>query len=207
MKPETKYILMGALVLVIIGLILVYLPGDNTSTQAALNKLKIATGFTLLALIFLFGFAVLVYIANGTIDLSELLSETGNSKGASMSRFQLLIFTLVIALSLFLVTAANMAFPTSIPPEILTLLGISASTYAVSKGIQAGSQSSVSAQQAAPPAPPPGGAGAGAAAGAGSSPARSVPAPFAFKGARTGRSARAALPRHVGLSAPQDTAD
>ena len=172
MKPETKYILMGAVVLVIIGLILAYLPGDNTSTQVALNKLKIATGFTLLALIFLFGFAVLVYIANGTIDLSGLLSETGGDKGASMSRFQLLIFTLVIALSLFLVTAANMAFPTSIPPEILTLLGISASTYAVSKGIQAGSQSSGNAQQAAPPPPPPGGQGlaAGAAAGAGGAP-------------------------------------
>src|SRR5437763_10011818 len=99
MKPETRYILMGALVLVILGVILTYLPGDKLSTDIALNKLKIATGFTLLALIFLFGFAVLVYIANGKIDLSELLSETGESKGASMSRFQLLIFTLVIALS------------------------------------------------------------------------------------------------------------
>ena len=157
MKPETKYILMGALVLVIIGLILVYLPGDNASTQNALNKLKIATGFTLLTLIFLFGFAVLVNIANGTIKLSGLLSETGGpdgSKGASMSRLQLLIFTLVIALSLFLVTVANspMAFP-PIPADILTLLGISASTYAVSKGIQ-GSQGSGSGQPAAPPGGP-----------------------------------------------------
>lgn len=140
MKPETKYMLMGAVVLVILGLILTALPGDAASTAVALNKLKIATGFTLLALIFLFGFAVLVYIANGSIDLSGLLSETGDGKGASMSRFQLLIFTLVIALSLFLVTAANMQFPASIPPEILTLLGISASTYAVSKGIQVGSK-------------------------------------------------------------------
>lgn len=138
MKAETKYILMGAVVLIILGVILTYLPGDAANTAAALNKLKIATGFTLLSLVFLFGFAVLVYIANGKIDLSDLLSETGDGKGASMSRFQLLIFTLVIALSLFLVTAANMQFPASIPPEILTLLGISASTYAVSKGIQAG---------------------------------------------------------------------
>jgi hypothetical protein len=169
MKPETKYILMGAIILAIIGAMLWFSPTvDNTSAQNALNKLKIATGFTLLALIFLFGFAVLVYIANGTIDLSDLLSETGDSKGASMSRFQLLIFTLVIALSLFLVTAANMAFPTSIPPEILTLLGISASTYAVSKGIQAGSQSSGSGQQAASQSP--GGPGGGAAAGAGGGP-------------------------------------
>lgn len=147
MKAETRYILMGVVVLVILAVILTYLPGDKASTEIALNKLKIATGFTLLALIFLFGFAVLVYIANGSIDLSDLLSETGGSKGASMSRFQLLIFTLVIALSLFLVVVSNMAFPASIPPEILTLLGISASTFAVSKGIQmSGNQATITTQ-------------------------------------------------------------
>src|SRR5260221_3295012 len=102
MRSETRYVLMGAVVLAILAVILTYLPGDKASTEIALNKLKIATGFTLLALVFLYGFAVLVYIANGSIDLSELLSETGTMKGASMSRFQLLIFTLVIALSLFL---------------------------------------------------------------------------------------------------------
>jgi hypothetical protein len=151
MKAETKYILMGAVILVILGAILAWLPGDPTSTEVALNKLKIATGFTLLALIFLFGFAVLVYIANGSIDLSELLSEPGDAtKGASMSRFQLLIFTLVIALSLFLVVVSNMKFPDTIPPEILTLLGISASTYAVSKGIQvSGAQTTTTTQAAA----------------------------------------------------------
>jgi uncharacterized BrkB/YihY/UPF0761 family membrane protein len=139
---------MGAVVLAILFIVLAYLVnGDNASTEVALNKLKIATGFTLLALIFLFGFAVLVYIANGSIDLSDLLSETGDSKGASMSRFQLLIFTLVIALSLFLVVVSTMKFPDRIPPEILTLLGISASTYAVSKGIQtSGNQSSSTIQ-------------------------------------------------------------
>lgn len=147
MRPETRYILMGAVILVILGFFLAYLPGDKANTEIALNKLKIATGFTLLALIFLFGFAVLVYIANGSIDLSDLLSETGDSKGASMSRFQLLIFTLVIALSLFLVVVSNMSFPDKIPPEILTLLGISASTYAVSKGIQvSGGQTTTTTQ-------------------------------------------------------------
>jgi amino acid transporter len=147
MKTETRYILMGAVVLVILAVLLAYVPGDNEHTVVALNKLKIATGFILLALIFLFGFAVLVYIANGSIDLSDLLSETGDSKGASMSRFQLLIFTLVIALSLFLVVVSNMKFPDTIPPEILTLLGISASTYAVSKGIQvSGNQASSTTQ-------------------------------------------------------------
>lgn len=155
MKAETKYILMGALILVILGFILAYLPGDKASTEIALNKLKIATGFTLLALVFLFGFAVLVYIANGSIDLSDLLSETGDSKGASMSRFQLLIFTLVIALSLFLVTVSKMEFPSTIPPEILTLLGISASTYAVSKGIQMSATQTTTTTAIVPPPPAP----------------------------------------------------
>ena len=155
MRTETRYILMAAVVLVILGVVLTYLPGSDAATHEALNKLKIATGFTLLALIFLFGFAVLVYIANGSIDLSELLSETGESKGASMSRFQLLIFTLVIALSLFLVVVSNMKFPDTIPPEILTLLGISASTYAVSKGIQSGGNTNQTDQSAPPPPPPP----------------------------------------------------
>ena len=136
MKAEAKYILLGAAILIAIGIILAFLPGDKASTDVALNKLKIATGFTVLALVFLLGFAVLICIANGNINLSGLLSETGDSKGASMSRFQLLIFTLVIALSLFLVVVGKMEFPSSIPPEVLTLLGISATTYAVSKGIQ-----------------------------------------------------------------------
>jgi hypothetical protein len=58
-----------------------------------------------------------------------------------MSRFQLLVFTFVIALSLFLMVVAQNGtkFP-EIPANVLTLLGISASTYAVSKGIQAGSK-------------------------------------------------------------------
>ena len=139
---------LAVVVLIVLGILLTWLPGDAANTQIALNKLKIATGFTLLTLIFLFGFAVLVYIANGSIDLSDLLSEGDGTKGASMSRFQLLIFTLVIALSLFLVVVSNMKFPDTIPPEILTLLGISSTTFAVSKGIQSsGNQASTTATQ------------------------------------------------------------
>ena len=157
-KLEAWHIVMGAIaVVVIFALVLWLVPGDKASTDKAINQLKIATGFTLLTLVFLFGFAVLISIANGTIDLSDLLSETGANKGASMSRFQLLIFTLVIALSLFLVTVANMAFPTSLPPEILTLLGISATTYAVSKGIQASANpSSTDTTSGGPTTPAPG---------------------------------------------------
>lgn len=156
MNTETRYILLGVAILAIIGAILYVLPGDSASKDIILNKLTIATGFTLLALIFLLGFAVIIAIANGSIDISALLCEPGTyangSKGASMSRFQLLVFTLVIALSLFLVTVAHMNFPDNIPAGILTLLGISSTTFAVSKGIQASSNQPTPPPATLPPA-------------------------------------------------------
>ena len=102
------------------------------------HNLKLAIGYSLLFLLLLWGLAIFIDILRGTIDLSGILSEVGG--GASMSRFQLLIFTFVIALSFFLIVVSTGGFP-QIPTEVLTLLGISASTYAVSKGIQIGSQS------------------------------------------------------------------
>jgi uncharacterized membrane protein YgcG len=137
MTEKGEYVI-GQIVMVVVSLvaaflIAVYVPGD------AKTKLAMTVGYGLLTLTFLFGMSVMVEIIRGNIDLSALLCENG--KGASMSRFQLLIFTFVIALSLFLLVVQNgKEFP-KIPPEVLTLLGISASTYAVSKGIQAGSQS------------------------------------------------------------------
>jgi hypothetical protein len=85
-------------------------------------------------LLFLFGFFILAAIATGKIDLSKLLAEDGG--GASMSRFQLLIFTFVIGLSFFLIVICDCKFP-EVPANVLALLGISATTYGVSKGIQA----------------------------------------------------------------------
>lgn len=85
----------------------------------------------------LIGVAILYYVFTGRINLSGLISEpTGD---ASMSRFQLLVFTFVIAASLFLIIASTTPspqFPKDIPNGILMLLGISASSYLVSKGIQ-----------------------------------------------------------------------
>jgi uncharacterized BrkB/YihY/UPF0761 family membrane protein len=78
---------------------------------------------------------VIIYlIVVGKIDLTHLLDEANHS--ASMSRFQLLIFTFVVAISLFYLVEkrTDATFP-DIPPGVLTLLGISASTYAVGKGI------------------------------------------------------------------------
>lgn len=95
------------------------------------------TAITIVAVGFvaLLGLAIVSFIYTGRIDLTRLISEpTGD---ASMSRFQLLIFTFVIALSFFLIIAssATPGFP-DIPSGVLTLLGISASSYLVSKGIQ-----------------------------------------------------------------------
>ncbi len=99
-------------------------------------KLKLSFEYGMLVLLFLFGFMVLAAIASGKIDISKLLTEDGG--GASMSRFQLLIFTFVIALSFFLIVVCDWKFP-EIPANVLALLGISATTYGVSKGIQASS--------------------------------------------------------------------
>jgi hypothetical protein len=99
-------------------------------------KLKLALEYGMLILLILFGLMILAAIASGRIDISKLLAEDGG--GASMSSFQLLIFTLVVALSFFLIVVCDCKFP-EVPANVLALLGISATTYGVSKGIQASS--------------------------------------------------------------------
>jgi hypothetical protein len=111
-------------------LIALWVPGSPS------DKLKLAISYEMLILLFLFGFLILAAIASGRIDIGKLLAEDGG--GASMSRFQLLIFTFVIALSFFLVVICDCKFP-DVPVNVLALLGISATTYGVSKGIQASS--------------------------------------------------------------------
>ena len=99
--------------------------------------LTLICGYLICGLIGLLGVAVLWQIFDGSIDLSRLISEPNGD--ASMSRFQFLVFTFVIALSLFLVIVSakgGPAFPLTIPGGVLTLLGISGSSYAVGKAIQ-----------------------------------------------------------------------
>jgi hypothetical protein len=104
----------------------------------AMHVLVLICGYLICFLIGVLGLLVLRQIYEGKIDLSLLISEPNGD--ASMSRFQFLVFTFVIALSLFLIVAALVeknepAFPV-VPGTILTLLGISGSSYLVSKGIQ-----------------------------------------------------------------------
>ena len=89
-------------------------------------------GFVLCLFIGLLALTILYLIWTRQINLSGLLNEANGD--ASMSRFQLLIFTFVIAIGLFEIVETGMKFP-DIPQGVLVLLGISASTYAVGKGI------------------------------------------------------------------------
>lgn len=127
---------------------------QNYST--GLVFLEYFAGYVLCGLLALFGLVIAWRLLDGTIDLTWLLSEKAgsddpNSKPiASMSRFQLLVFTFVIAISFFLVVVANvkmlqlrgnaehLPLIPEVPKGVLGLLGISASSYAVSKAIQQG---------------------------------------------------------------------
>ena len=106
------------------------------------------------------GLVVLWKIWKGDIKLAGLINESSGE--ASMSRFQFLIFTFVIAASLFLIIINNkvngqLTFP-EIPSGIWTLLGISGGSYIISKGIQSKSEEEekrIDAARAARPNNPP----------------------------------------------------
>jgi hypothetical protein len=141
MKGRVGWIALA--VAAVAALVLFLVPGDHHA------KLVLAASYSAVVLIFFYGLMVLIMIATGSIDLSQLLED--DTGGASMSRFQLLIFTFVIALSFFVLVASTGAFP-HVPADVLALLGISATTYGVSKGISVGSGADGHAN---PPGSPP----------------------------------------------------
>jgi hypothetical protein len=115
--------------------------------------------FALVVAVIIAAFAsiVLAKIITNDIDIRYLISEDNGN--ASLSRFQFLLFTFVIAASYFLFVAGVVAkvdfsqllkdgkpipLP-DIPPTVLGLIGISGASYVVAKGIQksAGDLSSV----------------------------------------------------------------
>jgi len=100
-----------------------------------METLTLLAGYLVCGLVGILGVFILWKIADGSIDLSRLISEPNGD--ASLSRFQFLVFTFVIALSLFLVIVSvkPATFP-NIPGTVLSLLGISGSSYLISKGIQ-----------------------------------------------------------------------
>lgn len=136
------------LIAVAVGTVLYFTTGD------AMTHLRLLAGYVALILVFAFGLLTLYAMACGKIDLTYLVSESNGQ--ASMSRFQLLIFTFVIALSIVLmvVSSPQPKFP-AIPNDVLILLGLSASTYAVSKGIQKSAETEQADIESKAPAQPP----------------------------------------------------
>lgn len=102
----------------------------------SLMDIRMVMEWIVVLFIGLVGLITLYRLASGNIDLRYLLSEENTH--ASMSRFQLLIFTFIISVSLFLIIISKTPpdFPASIPQEILWLLGISGGSYVLAKGIQ-----------------------------------------------------------------------
>ncbi len=104
------------------------------------QTLALIGGYVIVGLIGLLGLTIVLMIWTGRINLAKLIAEENGD--ASLSRFQLLIFTFVVATSLLLLVLDNMAkasgvagFP-SISPEVLGLIGISSGSYVLAKGIQ-----------------------------------------------------------------------
>jgi uncharacterized membrane protein len=88
----------------------------------------------------LYAVVVLWKIFRGDINIDGLLCESpaqgqpANSTKASLSRFQFLIFSFVIA-GLFLLLSIQAGTFVDIPVNVLGLLGISGGSYLVSKAV------------------------------------------------------------------------
>lgn len=97
--------------------------------------LGLTIGWILTIFIGLLAVIILVKVWRNEIDLEYLISDERGY--ASLSRFQFLIFTFVIAMCLFYLVVINARpeFP-PVPNQILALLGISGGSYVMSKGIQ-----------------------------------------------------------------------
>ena len=102
----------------------------------AWTELSFIAACALLAIVMGTALVVLWLIAMKKIDLSLLLTD-GDSTKASLSRFQFLLFTFVVV-GLFLLLSVEAGAFVDIPNGVLALMGISAGSYAVSKGINAG---------------------------------------------------------------------
>jgi uncharacterized BrkB/YihY/UPF0761 family membrane protein len=102
------------------------------------HLLALVMGWTVTILVGAFALAIIYKMVKGDINLMYLIA--GADGDASLSRFQFLIFTFVIALGLFLIILSQSpvpAFPATIPGGILALLGISGGSYVTSKAVDA----------------------------------------------------------------------
>jgi len=118
-----------------------------------MDTLKLVSGWIIAILLGCFALVIILNILIGRIELKYLISGPPDNN-ASLSRFQFLIFTFVIAMGLFLIIVSNGAheFP-PIPGGILALLGISGGSYVTAKGVDASVATTVTTTST--PNPPP----------------------------------------------------
>jgi hypothetical protein len=97
--------------------------------------LSLVAGWIVAVFVGAAGALILWKLLTNQIKLDKLISEPNGD--ASLSRFQFLIFTFIVGMGVLVVTLRQSppAFP-EIPVGILALLGISAGSYVVAKGIQ-----------------------------------------------------------------------
>ena len=95
--------------------------------------LKLLVGWSLAISLGAFELIILYKMFTNQISLTYLISDDRGF--ASLSRFQFLVFTFVIAMTLFYLIIAQGRYP-EIPNQILALLGISGGSFVVAKGIQ-----------------------------------------------------------------------
>jgi hypothetical protein len=127
--------------------------------------LALVIGITLTIFVAVLEIFILIFIWEGTwnskaeqrrgINIAKLISESTGD--ASLARFQLLIFTFVISMSLVLIVASNQppSFPKIIPDQILGLLGISSTSYVLGKALQTQIKTPTEPPPTEPPALPP----------------------------------------------------
>ena len=118
---------------------------ETLSKSVDLSPLAMTGGIIAAVFIGLLGIMVLWKIYRGDIDLKFLISDADGN--ASLSRFQFLIFTFVIAMGLLLIVVHTGKFP-KIDPGVWALLGISGGSYVISKGIQNGGKAKPKTGQA-----------------------------------------------------------
>jgi hypothetical protein len=117
-----------------------------------MQVMEVVFGFGFFAIMGLLCVMLLYKMWTNQINLSTLLMEANGD--ASMSRFQLLVFSLVVAVGIYLYMLNHLDLP-KIDQSVLTLLGISASTYAAGKGISFSRPEGVTKPGQAEPAPDP----------------------------------------------------
>ena len=110
---------------------------SNFNPQLIAILVAIVVAIIILAI----GLAVVKAMWTGEINLASLLSEPAKPGApqddgkASLSRFQFLVFTFVIA-GLYLVLSLETGTLIDVPQSALVLLGISSLTYVASKAMQ-----------------------------------------------------------------------